>query len=152
MRGLDPATVPAQVLAKGSYFSLAGKSPFARLIYPLPAPGSSGLHAGLDLGGRVRFGPDVEWVDQSITASIPRASRCSPTPSAAIGRACPTARCSPIMPACGPSWRAPARTTPTSWCRPRASIGVPGLVNLYGIESPGLTASLALAEYVAELA
>ena len=137
LRGLDPATVPPQVLAKGSYFSLAGKAPFRRLIYPLPVPGSSGLHAGLDLAGRVRFGPDVEWVDASIIASIPRASRCSPPSSAPIGPACPTARCSPITPACGPNCRMPSPHDSDFLVQTAREHRVPGLINLYGIEFAG---------------
>src|ERR1700761_1455676 len=63
LRGLDTAQVPPLVMAKGNYFSLTGKQPFHMLVYPLPVLGSSGLHATCDMSGRVRFGPDVEWVD-----------------------------------------------------------------------------------------
>ena len=64
LKGLDPTTIPPLVMVKGNYFTLSGKPPFGMLIYPLPVLGSSGLHAMRDLGGRARFGPDVEWVDK----------------------------------------------------------------------------------------
>jgi L-2-hydroxyglutarate oxidase LhgO len=64
MAGLPPSTVPPRVLAKGTYFSLSGPSPFKRLIYPMPEPGGLGVHVTLDLGGQAKFGPDIEWVDE----------------------------------------------------------------------------------------
>jgi L-2-hydroxyglutarate oxidase LhgO len=151
LHGLNPATVPPQLLAKGNYFSLSGKQPFSMLIYPLPVEGSSGLHAFCDLGGRVRFGPDVQWVDK-IDYAVD-ASR-APLTEAAVRRYWPGLPAGALMPDyCG--------------IRPKIARGSPhdtdfmiqgprehkirNLINLYGIESPGLTSSLAIGDYVAGL-
>jgi L-2-hydroxyglutarate oxidase LhgO len=152
LRGLDHATVPRQVLAKGSYFSLAGKAPFRRLVYPLPVPGSSGLHAGLDLAGRARFGPDVEWVD-SIDYRVD--SRREPLFVAAIRRfwpGLPDGALQPDYAGVRPKLAPAGPYNADFVVQGSRDHGVPGLINLYGIESPGLTASLALAEYVADQA
>jgi len=150
LRGFDPATIPDQVLAKGSYFSLAGKQPFGRLIYPLPVPGSSGLHAGRDLAGRIRFGPDLEWV-QMIDYRVDPARE--PLFVEAIRRywpALPNGALQPDYSGIRPKLaRAGPRDTDFLVQTAREH-GIPGLVNLYGIESPGLTSSLALAAYVAD--
>jgi L-2-hydroxyglutarate oxidase LhgO len=151
LRGLDPATIPPQVLAKGNYFSLNGKQPFSMLIYPLPSLGSSGLHAFCDLGGRVRFGPDVEWVDH-IDYSVDPA-RAALT-AEAVRRYWPALPDGALQPDyCGIRPKI-ARGSPhdTDFVvhGPRDHT-IPNLIALYGIESPGLTASLALADYVAEL-
>ena len=149
LRGLDRATVPGRRLAKGSYFSLAGPAPFRRLIYPLPVPGSSGLHAGLDLAGRMRFGPDVEWVDRIDYRVDPGRE---PLFVAAIRRywpGLPDGALHPDFAGVRPKL-APERSDFV--VQSRRDHGVPGLINLYGIESPGLTASLALADYVADQA
>jgi len=151
LHGLDPATVPAQVLAKGSYFSIAGKSPFQRLIYPLPEPGSSGLHAGFDLGGRLRFGPDVEWVDR-IDYRVDPARE--PMFAAAIRRYWPGLPEGALKPDYAGIRPKLARASPHDTdfvVQTEREHRVPGLVNLYGIESPGLTSSLALGDYVAAL-
>jgi L-2-hydroxyglutarate oxidase LhgO len=152
LRGVDPATVPNQVLAKGSYFSLTGKAPFSRLVYPLPAPGSSGLHAGLDLGGRARFGPDVEWVDHIDYRVDPARA---PLFAMAIRRYWPDLPDGALQPDYAGVRPKLARTGPHDtdfMVQTEREHRVPGLVNLYGIDSPGLTASLALAAYVADLA
>ena len=151
-RGLQPQHVPQSYLAKGSYFSLAGRSPFSRLIYPVPVPGGLGTHLTLDLNGNARFGPDVEWID-----SIDYAVR--PEKAHEFGRAI-----SRYWPAVRPEALAPAY----SGIRPKivpkgapaqdfviqdhAVHGVTGLINLFGIESPGLTSSLAIAAHVAKVA
>jgi L-2-hydroxyglutarate oxidase LhgO len=150
LRGLDHATVPKQVLAKGSYFSLSGKAPFRRLIYPLPVPGSSGLHAGLDLAGRMRFGPDVEWVDRTDYQIDPARE---PLFVAAIRRYWPGLPDGALQPDYAGVRPKLARAGPHDADFVVQGVGdhrVPGLINLYGIESPGLTASLALADYVAD--
>jgi L-2-hydroxyglutarate oxidase LhgO len=147
--GLKPATIPPQVLAKGNYFSLSGPSPFTRLIYPLPVLGSSGLHAMCDMGGQTRFGPDVEWVDHIDyrvdpvrVAQFEEVVRCYWP--ALPGDALQPDYCG-IRPKIA---RGSPHDTDFMIQTPRDH-GVPGLINLYGIESPGLTSSLAIAECVA---
>ena len=147
--GLSPQHVPQAYLAKGSYFTLTGPSPFTRLIYPVPVPGGLGTHLTLDLEGRARFGPDVEWVSE-IDYAVDPAKR--PDFMTAIARYWPgvTGRVldpaySGIRPKIVPQG-APAQDFVIQDARVH---GIPGLVNLFGIESPGLTSSLAIAEEVA---
>lgn len=152
LTGLDPATIPPQVLAKGNYFSLTGKAPFTKLIYPLPVLGSSGLHATCDLNGRIRFGPDVEWVD-TIDYRVDPARVAHFAQS--IRHYWPGLPDGALQPDyCGIRPKI-ARASPHDTdfiIQASASHGVAGLINLYGIESPGLTSSLAIGEYVAGLA
>ena len=149
LAGLAPATIPPQVLAKGNYFSLAGKPPFKKLIYPLPVLGSSGLHATCDLNGRIRFGPDVEWVDVIDYRVDP--SR-APLFAEAIRRYWPGLPEGALQPEyCGIRPKL-ARASPHDTdflVQTKRDHGVAGLVNLYGIESPGLTSSLAIGDLVA---
>jgi L-2-hydroxyglutarate oxidase LhgO len=151
LRGLDPATVPPQVLAKGNYFNLTGRQPFSMLIYPLPVLGSSGLHVVSDLAGRVRFGPDVEWVDEiDYNVDATRAAQFED----AVRRYWPALPSGALIPDyCGIRPKL-ARTHPHDtdfMVQTVADHKIAGLVNLYGIESPGLTSSLALGDYVAGL-
>jgi L-2-hydroxyglutarate oxidase LhgO len=148
--GLAPDRVPATHFAKGSYFTLAGgKPPFARLIYPMPEPGGLGVHVTIDLAGRVRFGPDVEWIDRiDYSLDAARAERFYP----AIRRYYPGVKDDALVPAyCGirPKLSRDPRTESDFLIHTEADHGAANLVNLYGIESPGLTASLAIAERVA---
>ena len=150
LRGLDPATIPPQVLAKGNYFSLTGKQPFSMLIYPLPVLGSSGLHAFCDLAGRVRFGPDVEWVDAvDYTVDPARA----PLFEEAVRRYWPSLPAGALQPDyCGIRPKI-ARASPHDTdflIQSTREHNIRNLINLYGIESPGLTSSLALGDYVAD--
>jgi L-2-hydroxyglutarate oxidase LhgO len=150
LKGLDPATVPGQVLAKGSYFSLAGKSPFQMLIYPLPVPGSSGLHASCDLGGRLRFGPDVEWVEKLDYHVDPARL---PMFEEAVRRYWPGLPEHALQPDFAGIRPKLARASPHDSDFVVQTVRehkIPRLINLYGIESPGLTSSLALAEHVAQ--
>ncbi|HEY7992145.1 MAG TPA: NAD(P)/FAD-dependent oxidoreductase [Stellaceae bacterium] len=150
LRGLDPATIPGQVLAKGSYFSLTGKAPFSHLIYPLPVPGSSGLHAGFDIAGRARFGPDVEWVDRIDYRVDPAREKLFVD---AIRRYWPTLPDGALQPdyaGVRPKLRHAGPHDSDFVVQTAREHRVTGLINLYGIESPGLTSSLALAEYVAD--
>lgn len=148
--GLAPDHVPTTHYAKGNYFTLqSGKPPFSRLVYPLPEAGGLGVHVTLDLGGRVRFGPDVEWVDKiDYTVDATRAERFYP----AIRRYYPELADDALVPAyCGirPKLSRDTRVESDFLIETEADHGAPGLVCLYGIESPGLTASLALAERIA---
>lgn len=149
--GLDPATVPPLHFAKGNYFQLQARPPFGRLIYPVPEPGGLGVHLTVDLGGRCRFGPDVEWVERvDYTVDPGRGDRFY----AAIRRYWPDLRDGALAPDyCGIRPKLGPAGSPNAdfVIQGPAEHGVPGLVHLYGIESPGLTASLAIAEEVAAL-
>ena len=158
IEGLDPARVPKLRFAKGNYYALAGRAPFSHLVYPVPEPGGLGVHLTLDLGGQARFGPDVEWLPADATpdsidyAVDPgRAERFYAAirrywPGLADGALRPDyAGVRPkLHPAGGPATDFAIEGPETH--------GLPGLVNLFGIESPGLTASLAIADAVAEIA
>ncbi|HEX3773755.1 MAG TPA: NAD(P)/FAD-dependent oxidoreductase [Polyangiaceae bacterium] len=148
IQGLPPSSIPAQHFAKGHYFVLAGRAPFKRLVYPVPVPGGLGIHLTLDLAKQARFGPDVSWVESVDYTFDERRAQMFYTairqyyPALAEDSLLPGY--TGIRPKLGPA-SAPAQ----DFVVQGASIhGVPGLVNLYGIESPGLTASLALAECV----
>jgi len=149
--GLAPGHVPRCWYAKGTYFSLEGKSPFQHLIYPVPVAGGLGVHLTLDLGGQARFGPDVQWVD-TVEYSVD-AGRAAGF-YAAVRRYWPELRDGALLPAyCGIRPKLAPKGSPAMdfvIAGPREH-GVPGLVNLFGIESPGLTSSMALAELVREL-
>lgn len=149
--GMPQAEVPRAYYAKGNYFTLTGRSPFSRLIYPVPVPGGLGTHLTIDLGGQARFGPDVEWVEAIDYEVDPRRADSF---YAAIRRWWPGLRDGQLAP--GYAGIRPKTVPPGAPAQdfvvqgPRQH-GVPGLVHLFGIESPGLTASLALAAHVAEV-
>ena len=149
--GFPPERVPRELYAKGNYYSLAGRPPFSRLIYPVPEPGGLGVHVTLDLAGQTRFGPDVEWVERIGYEVDPgRAERFY----AAIRRywpALPDGALAPGYAGIRPKISGPQEPAADFVIQGPAEHGVPGLVNLFGIESPGLTASLALADDVAKL-
>jgi L-2-hydroxyglutarate oxidase LhgO len=149
IEGYPAHLAPRQLYAKGNYYSLARRSPFSRLVYPVPEPGGLGVHVTLDLGGRARFGPDVEWVERVEYSVDPgRAQRFY----AAIRRYWPGLPDGALEPAyCGirPKTSGPREPAADFIVQGPREHGVPGLVQLYGIESPGLTASLALADHVA---
>lgn len=150
--GLPAATVPKQVLAKGNYFSLSGiKPPFRRLVYPIPPEGGLGVHVTLDLAGQVRFGPDVEWTDRiDYTVDARRADAFYDV----VRRYWPGLPDGALAPAyCGvrPKLTGPGEPAADFLIQGPDAHGVPGLVNLYGIESPGLTSCLAIADEVAAL-
>ncbi len=153
LRGLPQATVPPLSYAKGNYYALAGRAPFAHLVYPLPEAETAGLgvHLTLDLGGQARFGPDVEWVEQLDYRVDPRRADAF---YAAIRRywpALPDGALTPAYAGIRPKPHAPGAAACDFIVQGPREHGVPGLICLYGIESPGLTASLALAEYVVGL-
>ncbi|CAM5191378.1 L-2-hydroxyglutarate oxidase LhgO OS=Castellaniella defragrans OX=75697 GN=HNR28_003360 PE=3 SV=1 [Castellaniella defragrans] len=134
--------------AKGNYYALSGRAPFSRLIYPIPEPGGLGVHLTLDLGHQARFGPDVEWIDRVDYAVDPaRAERFY----AAIRRywpALPDGALHPDYSGIRPKLVGPASQEADFLIQDARAHGVPGLVNLYGIESPGLTSSLALGDAI----
>ena len=146
------AHVPGTWWARGNYFTLAGRSPFSHLIYPVPVPGGLGTHLTLDLGGQARFGPDVEWIDEIAYDVDPRRGDSF---YAAIRRYWPDLPDGALQPAYSgirPKIVPPGAPAQDFVVQGRDVHGVAGLVNLFGIESPGLTASLALADHVASLA
>lgn len=143
---------PRLRFARGHYFSLAGRAPFARLIYPLPVDGGLGVHLTLDLGGQARFGPDVQWLPDTDPARLDYA--VDPALAAAFEAevrgywpGLPADALQPAYSGIRPKLSGPGEAA-ADFCIDR---GAPGLVQLFGIESPGLTASLALAERVATL-
>ncbi len=141
--GLDEAALPQGFFAKGSYFSLGGRAPFSRLIYPVPVPGGLGVHLTLDLAGAARFGPDVEWIEApNYDVDPARAAGFY----GAIRRYWPGLPDDALVPAyAGVRPKISAQGAPA---RDFAIHAVPGMISLFGIESPGLTSSLALAEHV----
>jgi L-2-hydroxyglutarate oxidase LhgO len=149
--GIPPASIPPAYFARGVYFTLSGRAPFRRLIYPVPEPGGLGVHLTLDLAGQARFGPDVEWIEGvDYTVDPRRGERFY----AAIRSYWPGLKDGALQPGYAgirPKISGPAEPAADFLVQGPAEHGVPGLVNLYGIESPGLTASLAIADHVAGL-
>jgi L-2-hydroxyglutarate oxidase LhgO len=145
------ATIPETHYAKGNYFAYHGKHPFTHLVYPLPVRGGLGIHATLDLMGRLRFGPDVEWIDAvDYTVDPARAASFH----AAIETYWPDVRRENLQPAYSgvrPKLSGPNERAADFAITPIAPPGIARVVHLLGIESPGLTASLAIADYVVEL-
>ncbi len=147
--GLDPWHVPRLFLARGVYFTYAGKAPFERLIYPVPEPGGLGTHLTLDLAGQARFGPDVEWIDR-VDYTVDPGRRAGF--EAAVRKIWPSvdvSRLSPGYAGIRPKVSGPGEPAADFIISGPRDHGLPGLVNLFGIESPGLTASLAIADRVA---
>ena len=151
IEGLDPSHIPRLYYAKGNYFYLTGRSPFSRLVYPMPSDAWLGVHVGLDLGGRCRFGPDLHWIDTlDYDVDNARLERFY----ASIRRYYPALRDGALQPdytGIRPKIYGPGETAPDFVIQGAETHGVDGLVHLFGIESPGLTSSLAIAEEVAAL-
>ena len=148
--GVPGETIPPRHLARGCYFTMTGAAPFARLIYPMPEPGGLGVHVTLDMAGQARFGPDVEWIDSiDYEVNPARAEKFYP----AIRHYFPNLADGALQPG-----YAGIRPKVVAEGEPAGDFmivgpehhGITGLVNLFGIESPGLTASLAIAEYIQE--
>lgn len=152
LRGYPAHLIPKQALAKGNYFTLQGRSPFQRLIYPVPEPGGLGVHLTIDLGGQAKFGPDVQWVDAiDYAVDASRSERFYP----AIRRywpALPDGALAPSYSGIRPKIVPPAVAKQDFLIQGPQDHGVSGLINLFGIESPGLTSSLAIADEAARLA
>jgi L-2-hydroxyglutarate oxidase LhgO len=154
--GLDPSMIPREHFAKGNYYTLAGKAPFSRLIYPAPADAWLGVHLTLDLGGQAKFGPDLEW----LNVRDPDAIDYAVDPKRADGFYAEVRRYWPALAdgALQPSYSGvrpkiygPGESAPDFRIDGPRLHGVRGLVNLFGIESPGLTSALAIGEHVAAL-
>ncbi len=149
--GFPPEKIPKELYAKGNYYALTGRPPFSRLVYPVPEPGGLGVHVTLDLAGQARFGPDVEWVEQIDYEVNPRRAERF---YAAIRSYWPALRDGALSPAYAgirPKISGPNEPAADFTLQGPAEHGLAGLVNLFGIESPGLTASLALADDVSAL-
>jgi L-2-hydroxyglutarate oxidase LhgO len=152
IEGFPERSIPRELYAKGNYYSLGGRSPFSRLVYPVPEPGGLGVHVTLDLAGQARFGPDVEWVERigkenDYAVDPRRAERFY----AAIRRywpGLPDGALAPGYAGIRPKTAGPGEPAPDFEVQGPGAHGVPGLVQLFGIESPGLTSSLALAALV----
>jgi L-2-hydroxyglutarate oxidase LhgO len=152
LSGLDPKTIPQRHLAKGSYFSIGGHAPFNHLIYPVPVPGGLGIHLTFDLGGQARFGPDVEWVDRIDYGVDPGRAEGF---YAAIRRywpGLPDGALAPDYAGIRPRTCGPGQPAGDFVIQGPETTGHKSYVALYGTDSPGLTASLAIAEHVADLA
>jgi L-2-hydroxyglutarate oxidase LhgO len=151
IQGLPPDSIPQDWLCKGSYFTLTGRAPFSRLVYPVPEPGGLGVHLTLDLAGAARFGPDVEWVETiDYAVDSARAERFY----GEVRRYWPALADGALAPAYSgmrPKVSGPGEPAADFLIRGPADHGVPGFVGLYGIESPGLTASLAIAAHVRQM-
>ena len=145
-----PATrVPRLVLAKGNYFTFAGKPAFARLIYPTPIVGGLGVHVTLDLAGRMRFGPDVEWVERENYDVDPARATLFYERIRTYWPGLPDGSLAPDYSGIRPKLSGPGEPQGDFLIDAPAQHGLRGLVQMFGIESPGLTSSLSLGEEVA---
>ncbi len=150
--GLDARHIPGEYYAKGNYFTLAGRSPFSRLIYPVPEAAGLGVHLTIDLGGQAKFGPDVQWVDTPDDLVVdPVRGVAFYAEVRKYWPALPDAALQAGYAGIRPKISGPGAAAADFKIEGPATHGVPGLVNLFGIESPGLTSSLAIAARVAEL-
>jgi L-2-hydroxyglutarate oxidase LhgO len=156
IEGLDSRHVPRAWYAKGSYFTLAGRSPFQRLIYPAPEPDKHlaglGVHLTIDLGGQAKFGPDVQWTDDPTDLLVDSAR--GGAFYAEVRRYWPALPDGALLAGYAgirPKISGPNEAAADFLIQGPETHGVPGLVNLFGIESPGLTSALAIAERVREI-
>jgi L-2-hydroxyglutarate oxidase LhgO len=155
-KGLDPRFVPQEFFAKGSYYALAGRAPFSRLIYPAPADAWLGVHLTLDLGGQAKFGPDLEWLNTTVPEEIdytvdPRRADSFYAEVRRYWPQLPDGALQPSYSGVRPKIYREGQSAPDFRIDGPGLHGVAGLVNLFGIESPGLTSSLAIAEHVVHL-
>jgi L-2-hydroxyglutarate oxidase LhgO len=152
MTGLKQDGVPNAYYAKGNYFTLAGRAPFGRLIYPVPAAAGLGVHLTLDLGGQAKFGPDVQWVKDADDLQVdPRRGDAFYAEVRKYWPDLPDGALQAGYAGMRPKIHAEHEPARDFCIQGPLGHGVPGLVNLFGIESPGLTSSMAIAEYVTEL-
>ena len=151
VEGIASSSLPPRYLARGHYCSVSGSSPFRHLIYPVPVNGALGIHATLDMSGGLRFGPDIEWIselDYALPPDLPSrfASAVKSYWPGVHGRIL-----SPSYSGIRPKIHGPECGFADFCIQGEHHHGIPGLINLFGIESPGLTASLAIADYVLAL-
>jgi len=151
--GLEPSCLPQAFYAKGNYFTLTGRAPFTHLIYPMPEQAGLGVHLTLDLGGQAKFGPDVQWVADADDLSVESAR--GDGFYAQVRRYWPALPDGALLPGYAgirPKISGPGAPAADFMIQTQQEHGVNGLINLFGIESPGLTSALALGEWVADLA
>jgi L-2-hydroxyglutarate oxidase LhgO len=151
-KGLAPRHAPRAWFAKGNYFTLAGRAPFSHLIYPLPQAAGLGVHLTLDLGGQAKFGPDVQWVESPDDLVVDPAR--GEAFYAEVRKYWPALADGALIPGYAgirPKIHAPNEPACDFVIQGPTDHGVPGLVNLFGIESPGLTSALAIGDHVADL-
>ncbi len=148
--GYPLGKIPPLVLAKGNYFAFAGKPVFSRLIYPTPVDGGLGVHVTLDLAGRMRFGPDVEWIDHESYTVDPHRADAFYARIRSYWPALPDGSLVPDYCGIRPKLSGPGQVQADFMIAGEPAHGLPRLVCLFGIKSPGLTASLSLAEEVAD--
>jgi len=148
IEGFPKKFIPKEFYAKGNYYSLSRKAPFSRLVYPVPEPGGLGVHVTLDLAGQARFGPDVEWVERIDYQVDPKRSERFYAAIRKYWPGLPDGALAPGYAGIRPKTAGPKEPAPDFEVQGPSVHGVPGLVHLFGIESPGLTASLALAGIV----
>jgi L-2-hydroxyglutarate oxidase LhgO len=149
--GMPTQLIPREYYAKGNYFTLTGKSPFSRLIYPVPVPGGLGVHLTIDLGGQARFGPDVEWIDSIDYTVDPRRADSFYD---AVRRYWPDLKDGALQPGyAGIRPKIVPKDAPAQdfTIQGPKTHSIPSLINLFGIESPGLTAAIAIADHVRDL-
>lgn len=149
--GIPAATIPTAYYCRGVYFSLAGRAPFTRLVYPVPEAAGMGVHLTLDMAGQARFGPDTEWIDGIDYTVDPRRGDKFYAAIRTYWPALPDGALQPGYAGVRPKISSPKEPAADFAIQGTEVHGIPGLVNLYGIESPGLTASLAIAERVVRL-
>ncbi|MBV7481591.1 NAD(P)/FAD-dependent oxidoreductase [Bordetella sp. BOR01] len=146
IQGVPPDSIPAEYLCKGSYFTLAGRAPFAHLVYPVPQHAGLGVHLTLDLGGQAKFGPDTEWIATEDYTLDPTRADVFYDAVRTYWPGLPDGALAPGYTGIRPKISGPHEPAADFVIAGAAAHRVPGLVNLFGIESPGLTASLAIAE------
>jgi L-2-hydroxyglutarate oxidase LhgO len=152
MTGLDARHVPPAYFAKGSYFTLAGRAPFSRLIYPVPEAAGLGVHLTLDMGGQARFGPDVQWVERPDDLQVqPERGQAFYAEIRKYWPGLPDGALVPAYAGMRPKINGPSEAARDFCIQGPQDHGVEGLVNLFGIESPGLTSSLAIGERVTQM-
>lgn len=152
IKGLDACYAPPTYWAKGNYFTLQGKSPFSRLIYPVPEAAGLGVHLTIDLGGEARFGPDVEWENSPDDSAVDAAR--GDAFYAEVRKYWPELKDGALEAGYAgirPKLQGPGVVAGDFVIQGPVVHGVPGLVNLFGIESPGLTSSLAIGEVVSQM-
>jgi len=151
IEGMPEPLVPPAYFAKGNYFSCSARAPFTRLIYPVPEPGGLGVHLTLDMAGQARFGPDVEWIDRIDYSVDPARAKCFYPAIRKYWPALPDGALMPSYSGIRPKIVPPEVASQDFMVQGPRDHGVSGLINLFGIESPGLTSSLAIADYVGDL-
>jgi L-2-hydroxyglutarate oxidase LhgO len=148
--GYPQDRVPRLVLAKGNYFGCLGKPAFSHLIYPAPVDGGLGTHVTLDLNGRMRFGPDVEWIESENYEVNPARAQSFIASIRRYWPGLPDGSLVPDYAGIRPKLTGPGEPAADFIIDGPAEHGLPGLVHLFGIESPGLTSSLSMAEDIAD--